>query len=192
MMTVYRITDNLNDFQTICTTPDEIAIQLGDFDYFVRILSQATENQSLKDIWKPVELEFEDVFANNSVLPDISLWLRTYLVLSPKAFGILHSYLSKSGEFLPTYYQGEQWHLYTSMTFGQEDRQKCVEKISYGSIEGLDTLVFIDDDVKDKAVFKSRLEGAANLYCTDHLKSLCEQNQLDGIVFSSELTDYFN
>ncbi|EMR34158.1 hypothetical protein MUQ_23296 [Vibrio harveyi CAIM 1792] len=32
----------------------------------------------------------------------------------------------------------------------------------------------------------------ANLYCTDHLKSLCEQNQLDGIVFSSELTDYFN
>lgn len=79
-MTVYRITDNLNDFQTICTTPDEIAIQLGDFDYFVRILSQATENQSLKDIWKPVELEFEDVFANNSVLPDISLWLRTYLV----------------------------------------------------------------------------------------------------------------
>jgi hypothetical protein len=38
----------------------------------------------------------------------------------------------------------------------------------------------------------TRLEGVANLYCTDHLKSLCEQNQLDGIVFSSDLTDYFN
>lgn len=38
----------------------------------------------------------------------------------------------------------------------------------------------------------TRLEGVANLYCTDHLKSLCEQNQLDGIAFSSELTDYFN
>ena len=38
----------------------------------------------------------------------------------------------------------------------------------------------------------TRLEGVANLYCTDHLKSLCEQNQIDGIVFSSELTDYFN
>ncbi|TOH06759.1 hypothetical protein CGI90_23725, partial [Vibrio parahaemolyticus] len=163
-MTVYKITDDLTKFQSVCSGPDEIATQLGDFDYFERILLQAVENKSLKDIWKPAEVEFEDVLTDNSVLPDISLWLRTYLVLSPRAYEALNSCLSESGDFLPVNYQGEQWYLYTSLTFGKEDRQKCVEKISYGSPDGLEVLAFIDDDVKDKVIFKSRLEGASNLY----------------------------
>ena len=79
-MTVYKIIDNLREFQTICSGPDEIASQLGDFDYFERILLQAIKNQSLQDIWKPVEVKFQDVFKHNSLLPDISLWARTYLV----------------------------------------------------------------------------------------------------------------
>ncbi|EKY4874420.1 hypothetical protein QFY08_000307 [Vibrio alginolyticus] len=190
-MTVYKITDNLTEFQAICSGPDEIATQLGDFDYFERILLQAVENKSLKDIWKPVEIEFEDVLTDNSVLPDVSLWLRTYLVLSPRAYEVLNNYLSENGDFLPVTYQGEHWYLYTSLTFGKEDRQKCVEKISYGSTDGLEVLAFIDDDVKDKVVFKSRLEGASNLYCTEDFKSLCEKSQLGGIVFSSNLTDLF-
>ncbi|MCS0194403.1 hypothetical protein NDJ29_06290 [Vibrio alginolyticus] len=191
-MTVYKIIDNLREFQTICSGPDEIASQLGDFDYFERILLQAIKNQSLQDIWKPVEVKFQDVFKYNSLLPDISLWARTYLVLSPRAYEILNAYLTEHGEFLPANYQGGQWYLYASLTFGQENKRKCVEKIAYGSRDGLDTLVFIDDDVKDKLVFKSRLEGAGTLYCTDKFKALCEQNQLNGIMFSSNLTDPFN
>ena len=50
----------------------------------------------------------------------------------------------------------------------------------------------IDDDVKDKVIFKSRLEGAGNLYCTEKFKVICEQNQLNGLVFSSNLTESFN
>jgi len=192
MMTVYKITDDLTKFQSVCSGPDEIATQLGDFDYFERILLQAVENKSLKDIWKPAEVEFEDVLTDNSVLPDISLWLRTYLVLSPRAYEALNSCLSESGDFLPVNYQSEQWYLYTSLTFGKEDRQKCVEKISYGSPDGLEVLAFIDDDVKDKVIFKSRLEGTSNLYCTERFKAMCEQNQLNGLVFSSNLTDPFD
>ncbi|HHF0556929.1 TPA: hypothetical protein ACPHT1_000996 [Vibrio antiquarius] len=192
MMTVYKINDNLHVFQTICTCPDEVATQLGDFNYFEKILLQGIENKSLKGIWKPAVVEFEDVLTKNSELPDISLWLRTYLVLSPRAYEILNTYLSEGGEFLPVNYQGEKWYLYTSLTFGKEDRQKCIEKISYGSPDGLEVLVFIDDDVKDKVIFKSRLEGAGNLYCTEKFKVICEQNQLNGLVFSSNLTESFN
>jgi len=191
-MAVYKITDNLNDFKAVCSGPDKVAVQLGNFDYFERIILQAVDNKSLKDIWKPALLEFEDVLNQNSLLPDVSLWLRTFLVLSPKAYGVLCSVLEKNGEFLPVFIGDEKWHLFTVLTFGKEDRPKCVEKISYGSPDGIEVLVFDDDDIKDKVIFKSQLEGASNLYCNDIFKSLCEVNGLTGLQFSTELTDPFS
>ncbi len=58
--------------------------------------------------------------------------------------------------------------------------------------DGLEVLAFIDDDVKDKIIFKSRLEGAGNLYCTERFKSMCEKKQLNGVIFSSNLVEPFS
>ncbi|MCG3727575.1 hypothetical protein [Vibrio cincinnatiensis] len=190
-MTVYRISDRLDEYQALVTTPDDVAIQLGNFDLFESILLQAVENRSLQDIWHSVDVEFEDVLNDGSLLPDISLWLRTYLVLSPKAYEILKYDLQKDGEFLPIRYKNCQWYLYTALKFGQEDTQKCVEKIEYGSPAGLEILVFIDSDIENKIIFKSQMEGVSSLYCTDKFKSLCEEHRLNGIAFSTSLTSPF-
>lgn len=98
-MTVYRIADKLDEYQAISTFPDDVAVQLGDFELFERILLQAAENDSLSDIWQDVEVQFTDVLNKNSLVPDVSLWMRTYLVLSPKAFDVLYQELKKVESF---------------------------------------------------------------------------------------------
>ncbi|BDR17601.1 hypothetical protein R8N45_08395 [Vibrio sp. 1403] len=190
-MTVYRIADKLDEYQAISTCPDDVAVQLGDFDLFERILLQAAENDSLSDIWQDVEVQFTDVLHKNSLVPDVSLWIRTYLVLSPKAFDVLYQELKKGGEFLPVRCNGSQWYFYTTFQFGLEDKQKCIEKIEYGYRAGLEVLVFDEQDLEDKLIFKSKMEEAGTLYCTDKFKSLCEKYQFDSIRFSSSLTNPF-
>ncbi|EGQ8008365.1 hypothetical protein C4G74_RS11540 [Vibrio parahaemolyticus] len=191
-MTVYKIFDCHNEYKIVSTTPSSVARQLGDIDLIEKIVVQPLENFSLKSIWGEVDIEFEDVLKKDSLLPDISLWLRVFLVLSPKAYASLKEPLSKVGEFLSIRYKGEEWYLYTPLEFGQEDEDKCVQKIEYGSLAGVEVLVFNESDIAEKVVFKSKMLGASFLYCTEPFKSLCEQNELGGVVFSSNLTDPFS
>ncbi|ELI0637176.1 TPA: hypothetical protein P0E21_004024 [Vibrio harveyi] len=186
-MNVFRICDDHEHFKTMCSTPDEIATQLGDFNLFERILSQPTENDSLQDIWKQVDVCFEDVLANNSQIPDVSLWLRTFLVLSPKAHNALKEHLGSVGEFLPLRFDGDSWYLYSSFQFGQEDRDQCIEKIEYGFLAGVERLVFIDSDVDKKMLFKSKLDEASNLFCNQKFVEVFQEHDLRGITFTDEL-----
>ncbi|ELI5415007.1 hypothetical protein RRJ93_003218 [Vibrio parahaemolyticus] len=190
-MTVYKILDCHNEYKAVCTTPSSVAKQLGDLDLIENIVVQPLENFSLKTIWGEVDIEFEDVLTKDSLLPDISLWLRVFLVLSPKAYSCLKGPLSKAGEFLSIRFQEEEWYLYTPLEFGEEDKDKCVEKIEYGSLAGLEVLVFNESDVAEKPVFKSKMQGPSFLYCTDQFKSLCDKYELGGVIFSSHLTDPF-
>nr|WP_282175347.1 hypothetical protein [Vibrio diabolicus] len=191
-MMIYKISDCHNEYKIVNTTPSSVARQLGDIDLIEKIVVQPLENFSLKSIWGEVDIEFEDVLKKDSLLPDISLWLRVFLVLSPKSYAYLKEPLSKVGEFLSIRYQGEEWYLYTPLEFGPEDKDKCVQKLEYGSLAGLEVLVFNGNGVTEKAVFKSKMLGPTFLYCTESFKSLCERNDLGGVVFSSSLTDPFS
>ncbi|EKA7356432.1 hypothetical protein [Vibrio vulnificus] len=190
-MTVYKVTDNHIEFQTMSTTPSMIAKQLGNVDLIENILLQPSENTSLTNVWKDVDIQFEDVLTKNSVLPDISLWLRMFLVLSPKAFRSLEEELSVAGEFLSIRFLGEQWYLFTPLLFGSEDKDHCIEKIEYGCYAGLEQLVFCEDDVESKVLFKSTLEGPSSLFCTDRFVDMCKSQNLKGLNFTTELTSLF-
>jgi len=90
-MTVYKIFDCHNEYKIVSTTPSSVARQLGDMDLIEKIFVQPLENFSFKSIWGEVDIEFEDVLKKDSLLPDISLWLRVFLVLCPKAYASLKS-----------------------------------------------------------------------------------------------------
>lgn len=186
-MNVFKICDDHEHFKTMCSTPDEIATQLGDFNLFERILRQPTENDSLQDIWKQVDVCFEDVLVSNSQLPDVSVWLRTFLVLSPKAYSALKGSLELAGEFLPIRVDDDSWYIYSCFHFGQEDQDQCVEKIEYGFSAGVEKLVFVENDINKKVLFKSRLDGASNLFCNQRFVEVFQEHDLRGITFTDEL-----
>lgn len=190
-MNVFRICDDHEHFKTMCLTPDALATQLGDFNLFERILRQPTENDSLQDIWKEVDVCFEYVLASNSQVPDVSVWLRTFLILSPKAHSALKEHLGLVGELLPIRVEGESWYLYSCFQFGEEDREQCIEKIEYGFSVGVEKLAFLDSDIDKKVLFKSKLDGASNLFCNQQFVELFRANNLRGITFTDELTEPF-
>ncbi|CCO45706.1 hypothetical protein VIBNISOn1_1540074 [Vibrio nigripulchritudo SOn1] len=72
--------------------------------------------------------------------------------------------------------------------FGKENTHLTVQKIEYGSVFGVERLVFDDEDIKHKLLFKSEMEGLTSLFCTDTLKGLVAEHQLTGIGFSEDLT----
>ncbi|MHA2828633.1 hypothetical protein [Vibrio harveyi] len=186
-MNVFKICDDHENFKTMSSTPDEIAMQLGDFNLFERILRQPTENDSLQDIWKQVDVCFEDVLVSNSQLPDVSVWLRTFLVLSPKAYSALKGSLELAGEFLPIRVDDDSWYIYSCFHFGQEEPDQCVEKIEYGFSAGVEKLVFVESDINKKVLFKSRLDGASNLFCNQRFVEVFQEHDLRGITFTDEL-----
>ncbi|CCO45704.1 conserved hypothetical protein [Vibrio nigripulchritudo SOn1] len=187
-MTVYQLMEDHTKFKTLLLMPDELAVQLGDFEIVKDILRQPSQNSSLKPLWGEVSAEFVDVLTKDSEIPDISIWNSLFLVLSPKAYEGLHSQMSACGEFLPLTVTGEIWYLYTPQTFGKEDKQLTVPKIEYGVPAGVDTLVFDERDICNKLVFKSEMECLVSLFCTDTLKDLVAEHQLTGIGFSEDLT----
>lgn len=60
-------------------------------------------------------------------------------------------------------------------------------KYEDGFPSGLQSLVFDENDVVGKAIFKSALEGCDALFVTDVFKSICDEGDLTGVWFDTEL-----
>ncbi|MEL0605542.1 hypothetical protein [Pseudoalteromonas undina] len=56
---------------------------------------------------------------------------------------------------------------------------------------GLKSLVFDDEDVSNKLIFKSKMQSGLSLYCTDNFKKLVNDNSLTGLVFNTDLLTCF-
>ena len=81
--------------------------------------------------------------------------------------------------------------LFNLLTFGQEQKDMCLTKYEDGFEDGLELLNFEQDDIQNKLLFKSKLEGAQKVYCTDEFKNIIQSNKLKGLVFDEDLLDPF-
>ncbi|WP_149981633.1 hypothetical protein [Pseudoalteromonas rhizosphaerae] len=121
---------------------------------------------------------------------DINLY-SSFLVLNKTAYTYLSAPLSEFGEFINLKTDGDKLYLFNPLTFAQEDLSLTEKAYLDGYEDELKSLAFDKEDVRNKLIFKSKLQSGLSLYCTDDFKELVNDNNLSGLVFNTDLLTYF-
>ncbi|ELA8360659.1 TPA: hypothetical protein O4G41_002884 [Vibrio alginolyticus] len=189
-MTVYKLKSKPREFKVLEHDPYKRALDSDDFKLLRRLRRAPVDSTSLRDVWVNEYATFTQHFKFAEAIPDISKW-RTFLVLRENAYQVVRDVIDSDGEFLPITIDDESFTVFNVMSFGEEDKQK----IKFEDIDGeqglLEKLAFIESDLSNKYVFKSKDEGCTSIYCHDKLISLCEEHNLKGLSFDTNLLDVF-
>lgn len=191
-MTVYQIKYLPEKYLSFQLDIVELAEQLGDINLIDTLMSQPEKNESLLPIWGNVSHDFQALSdTSQKVIPDITPWDNTMLVMNNKAYNALKEHLEPEGEFLPITVNGEKMKAFNCLSFGKEDLSLTEKDYLDGYENGLKSLVFDEDDISNRLVFKSKMDGCARLYVSQKFKDLCEEFGLEGIRFDADLIDPF-
>jgi hypothetical protein len=121
---------------------------------------------------------------------DVNLY-GSFLVLNESAYNCLSNSLSEFGEFVDLKTNDDKLYLFNPLMFAQEDLSLTERAYLDGFEDGLKSLVFDDEDISKKLIFKSKMQSGLSLYCTDDFKRLVNDNNLTGLVFNTDLLTYF-
>lgn len=130
-----------------------------DIDY-VAAHEFCEHNISLSSTWTLQKTGFSDIEGNENLIPDISVWIDSTLLLSPKAKRFLGETLSEYGEFLPILIEEEKYEIFNCLTLG-------------------------DTKNSDDLVFKTKDSNCSILYCQERLKDLIEELDLHGVALTN-------
>lgn len=121
---------------------------------------------------------------------DVNLY-GSFLVLNRRAYECLNEAIINCGEFAPLKTDSEEMFLFNTLNFVSEDLTLTEKAYLDGYEDGLKTLVFDTNQIQDKLLFKSKLQGGLSIYCTDDFKKLITDNNLSGINFNKDLLSCF-
>jgi hypothetical protein len=192
-MTVYAINNDGYKFQELDLTIDDVIdYRPAEVDENL-VLDFSIENYAMADWWPTPDTEFVAIDeSEGAAIPDLSYWIDASLVLSAKSFRLLGDVLKPWGEFLPLSVRGETYYIFNCLTLVNVNEEKS-EKLLYGGEEaGIKSIVFENNEIADKIIFKTRYNSCFNLYCTEYLKNIIEDYDLSGVIFSEKLTKDFN
>ena len=185
---IYRLKRPENSYEIVQLSVTQLAKLLDDPKYqIVRKLSSSC--QSLADRWNKPSCEPHKHYLDNP-LADISFW-GNFLVLNQTAFEHLSPVIAQFGEFLPIDVEGFNLTLFNCTALGAEIEEQSLIKYQDGFPIGLETLVFNEQDVSDKAIFKSKLQGCKALFVNEQFKAVCEKHRLSGVIFDEDLLNIF-
>ena len=153
------------------------------------LMSQAYSNTSFTSLFTG---SFDCEFNQEALSDDFDInVLGTFIVFKPSAFEILKPLIQDFGEFIEINTNRGLMILFNLLTFGNEDLSLTEVKYSDGFEDGLHSLVFIESDVKNKPIFKSKMEGANLIYCNEDFFNVVKRNNLTGIDFYKDLLSIF-
>jgi len=151
------------------------------------VLQFHIRNTALKSWWATPHTEFVNLTGNSTAsIPDISEWVDSTLVLSPKAYRLLGDLLLSSGEFLPVVAKGETYYIFNCFIIGDVEDDKSEYEYHEDVRLGLISLEFKDSASKN-LIFKTPVESCLTLFCNQRFKEIVESFELTGIQFDTEL-----
>ncbi|WKT59939.1 hypothetical protein Q2E61_13655 [Microbulbifer thermotolerans] len=196
-MKVYRLSRVPERFMTAGIDTVNLIEQLGgDVDTMLPIVLETLEkDEPMASFWKEgITSEFRPLSPASTENPEISLWesRMVSLLLNARAYDAFKDRLAPEGEFLPVTVDGEPMHIFNCLSYAKEDESLCVRRYVDGELAvGLETLFFDDEDVAGRFLFKSKLQGGSELYCSYSFKALCEEVGLKGLRFDEDLLSPF-
>ncbi|WP_250460301.1 hypothetical protein [Microbulbifer litoralis] len=191
-MKVYQLKSIPERFMAFKLDALTLCDQLGNDDLLPLFLGHSGGGEPLTPHWgEGVSSTFSPLSPSSTEIPDISLWGGAKLILNAKAYDLLKERLAPEGEFLPVSADGQRMYAFNCLSYGKEDEELCVRKYLDGEFVGLETLVFDDNDVAGRFLFKSKLQFGGALYCSSAFKALCNELGLEGLRFDEDLINPF-
>jgi hypothetical protein len=136
-------------------------------------------------------VKFESDRKANAV-PDLSLWNMSCLVSSKKAKDALFPLLGDLGEFLPLQNDFFLFNCLISVGGDAVDQSKTkLDLESQDSVHVPNTLEFLPEKIKGKALFKPGFAHNSFLICQGEFKTVADANGLTGVVFTENLAQIF-
>lgn len=186
---IYRLKPTENSIEVPDLSLLQFADILGDGDYSL-VRSQPRTNEPLSDRWKTTQCDLSPEYIEGKEIPDVSYW-GSYLFMTQRAYDVFKGPLKEEGEFLPLTVASKPMYIYIPLTFGQEDTTSTVKHFEDGYECGLEQLVFVESDVADKCVFKSKMYGYHSLFVTEAFKQMFEKEGFNGLEFDADLAGVF-
>ncbi|MES2676626.1 MAG: DUF1629 domain-containing protein [Pseudomonadota bacterium] len=189
MTNTYLVTNDGYGFQWLALQVDDFINLMPENYSDTEIFHFSYHNINLAPWWKNIESHFtQSKDSSPLAIPDVSLWLSgAALVLSGKAYEVLHEVLNGFGEFLPVNCLGEIYYIFNCLTLGEIDKEQSHHIVEDGFVVGVKSLKFDNSDVKDKVLFKTTFNRCKDVYCNNTFKNIVESYCLTGIAFKADL-----
>ncbi|MGR5271335.1 hypothetical protein ACPV4S_05855 [Vibrio alginolyticus] len=190
-MKVYQLKNLPGKYQYFDLDPLALSKQLGKNGILTRIMRSELAFEPLLPYWGRVSHHFSSPAPKVTAIPDVSLWGSNFLVISQQVYDVIGSELAPYGEFLPITCSGEPYYAFNCLVCGQEDETLTEKRYLDGYEDGLESLAFVEDSVKDKLLFRSKMQGGSTLFCTQKFKDLLSNHHLLGLRFDEDLLAIF-
>lgn len=190
-MKTYQVKGALHQFKTIDLSCLDLAKKLDQLDKLREICNFPALNSSLTNIWKEISVSFYSESPNATIIPDLIIWSGSLLVMSKTSYNILFPHIKNEGEFLLLNIAGEPYYIFNCLQYGIENKIQTNNKYAYGEVIGLKSLEFDEQDISKRLLFKSKKQGGSILYCSSIFKKLCNESDLEGLIFDTNLLSPF-
>lgn len=138
------------------------------------------ENIAMSGFWKLKKTGFSEIEGEENLIPDITKWIDSTLLLSPRAHRFLADSLNKYGEFLPVVIGKETYQIFNCLTLVDVLEDKSSET----------NIIFNPESIGENLIFKTRFQHCFDLYCLPRFKVLIEELNLKGVVFDTHLGSF--
>lgn len=137
---------------------------------------------------EPLIFNFSPLQKSHEKLPIPDLSVREgRLFLSEKAYKALIFLINNHGEFLPVIYGESNGYFFTPLKVAEPDN-----KVTFmNDHEELGSIGFIEDEVKDYAIFRTEYDVYHHLYCQQKVKDAIENAGLTGLYITTDLATIF-
>lgn len=145
----------------------------------------------LKSEWTPIDVKFESDSKKNLV-PDLSVWNLSCLVLSSKAYTAMKDVLNPIGEF---FVLKDGFYLFNCLdTVATDSIDTAKTKMQIDNIDSNHipkALAFLPDKITGKILFKPEFLENSFLICQDEFKKIAIEQGLVGLIFEENLAQIF-
>ena len=188
---IYRIHEDNANFQNFFLDLEEVLDVMDETIGEREFLGFSVDNISLKDLWPGFKAEFKKKERKGKILPrpDMATWRGANLVLSQKAYDVLAKSLESYGEFLPLTCDDEPCYIFNCLTLGEIDEVNSKKEMLDGYPVGVERLVFDEERLGDKLVFKTPYERCISVLCQNEFKDMVERAELTGLRFDAHLEE---
>ncbi|PKH31973.1 hypothetical protein [Shewanella sp. ALD9] len=193
-MSIYRLSHPDNMIAALDLDVFVIASQIAKESQYtideliLNLMSKPCKDNSIRKFFNG-ELQC-DFHSEYTLEPDI-IMVGDYLVMSLSVYEKLYPIIVNYGEFIPLKTNRGDMMLFNTLVYGKEDLQLTEVKYIDGFESGLSSLVFLDDDVTTKSLYRSNLEGGNLIYCNETFYKAVHLNNYTGLTFYKDLISIF-
>lgn len=184
--TIYRIHHN-NAYLIHSVPPVEAMTKLGEQH---GTFAFNAEPKPYAQVWKTLHIDFNPCTGSKAKeIPDISENFGR-LFLSSKAYDVLKELLAVSGEFLSvTYGKGEQGYIFNPLLTAEQINAVDEKLTTHDQHGNLEYFGFVEEKLKDTAIFKTQLDTFKGIFCSEQIKQVCEAAHLTGVSFNPDISN---